>query len=470
MPTWENVGFSAPLFLNVKEEALRRGQAVLENCFHNEQGGQSRFPGLKPFVTLSGSLPVYLGTWKGDLIAVSGGQVYRIRPDGVATDVTDVAVNGDRRVTFEETPTELAMAAGGPIVRLSGEKTELLSLEAPEATHVGFIDGYLIAILPDSGLFEHSEANDTRNWDPIDTFAAASKPDHITGMVVTAFDELILSGPRSVEQFERLPTGDIPFFRRWNMGEGIILPYTLLFADNAVWGVNDKREFVRMSGQVTQPASGAIQDFIERKVDVREAWTALLHIRGQKFIVLQFPNGLNRYGTEGITFLFDYRQNRWSELYDWDQNEIVPKRWPGWSVITLPEFGHEERHFVGGEGRIFELDPAVYTNDGRTQRWRCRSAHIDAWGESEVQNLRIRVKRGVGTYDADATIKVRVHRDDKAVTRWVQRSLGKSGDRNMILEFGAMGQAQLWQFEYEVTDAVELEVSAVQALIERIGY
>jgi hypothetical protein len=102
----------------------------------------------------------------------------------------------------------------------------------------------------------HSAANDGRSWDPIDVFAADAQPDRLTALLVTPYRELLLAGPKSLEQFERLSVGsDIPFARRWAVGEGVAFPYTLTFADNGAWCVNENREFVRASGQVSRPIS-----------------------------------------------------------------------------------------------------------------------------------------------------------------------------------------------------------------------
>ncbi len=463
---WRDVPISSKLFQNVKEAVLTRANAALENCFTNETGGHSRFPGLKDFATLSGNAPVYLSEWKGNLVGATGdGSVFQIDRSGAATNSTGVPISGGRRVTFAETEDELLMAAGGPIIRLAGTKTEILSEDAPNTTHVAFIDGYVTAIERESGRFYHSTAGSYRTWDPLDVFAAESKPDFVNALAVTPRRELVICGVDSIEQYERLSSANTPFFRRWTVGEGVYAPYTLVVADNGAWTVNKLQEFVRFAGQVSEPAGDAIGITLESIDSWQGAWAALLHIQGQKFIVLQMPDATNPYGTKGVTTLYDYRARRWFNLFGWDSEQNLPTRWPGWSCKRM--WG---RDFVGGNGKIYELDVNTFDNAGQVQRVLGRTGHIDKWGETRVDNLRIRIKRGVvDSNAAEPLIGLRARRDNSKWTRLKTKSLGRYGDREMVIEFGGMGTAHTWQFEYAVTDRCEVELVNMQAQLTRIG-
>lgn len=465
---WEDIPLKSKYFANVAEAVLTKSQAALENGFINEAEGHSRFPGLSTFVSLTDDSPVYLHDWRGDLVAATGqGNVFRIDENGNTEQIPGVPVAGGRRVIFDKTDNELLMAAGDAIIRLGDGKTEVLSEDAPHSTHIGFIDGYVVAIEPYSGRFYHCEAGAYRTWNPLDVFSADGKPDNLNSLTVTPYRELLLCGIDSVEQFERLPSGDTPFFRRWAVGEGVFAPYTLLAADNGTWAVNKDREFVRLSGQISEPSSDDIGMVLEEISDDlwQDAWTAKIHIKGQKFILLQIPRAANIYGTQGITALYDYRTGNWTTLYGWDNTMNVPARWPGWSYYFL--WG---RHFVGGEGKIYELSETAYDLDGDPLRMLGRTAHYHDWGESRLDNLRMRVKRGVaGSNDDNPVIGIRARRDNKKWTRWKYKKLGLAGDSEQFVEFGGMGCAHTWQFEYMITDAADLDIVKLQAQVTPIG-
>lgn len=468
---WTPIPINGKLYQNLDETQLRQGYAALENCFVNENGGISRFWGFETFCTLPDNGRVHLHDWRGDLVAAtSKGRFYTVDKRGNATDKTLVPVAGDRRVVFAKTEDELVMTAGRKPVRFAGNETQLLSEDAPDATHCGYIDSYLLLTERDSGRFIHSPAGEYRRFDPLDVFSAEGRPDNINGLIVTPFREVLLGGLDSFEQFERLTTGTTPFFRRWAIGEGLSAPYTLLFADNAVFCVNKAREFVRFSGQVTQPVSNDIGKFLESLPE--EAWEDAwgggypdqpLDLFGQRFIMLQLPNAMNPYGTKGVTLLYDYRNKRWSFLYGWSNDLARPIRLPIWSHWSI----NDEMYF-GGEGVIYRATRDSYDFAGGINRMYGRGAHLGEAGPIEITNLRMRLRRGMGSNTTQPKIRLRAKRDNKAWTNWKEKGMGRAGDGWMYIEFGGFGAGHSFQFEWAITDDCPVEISKMEALIEKV--
>ena len=414
---WVPIPIDAAWFANVDEVALGTGFAALENCFQTDLKTISRFPGLVEFATLPGDEGrVYVHEWRGDLVAAtSTGRYYRIDRNANVEDRTKVPITGGRRVIFAETTDYQIMAAGGDIVFFDGNETELLSPDAPQASYVASLDNFVIADEVGSGRWRHSNAGAPRTWDPLDVFACESIPDNISGILRTDFRELLFLGPKSIEQFERLASGDPPFYRRWALGEGLYRPYCLLFADNGAWTVNKEREFVRFSGQTSEPRGGAIGRQLESPTIDETGWNDAwiggypnrpLHILGHKFILLQLPNAVTPYGGTGLTLVYDYKHQRWFTLYDWDHEHSRPSRWPGWSHHTV-----DGRVYVGGEGKIYVLSDTTYSNDGREQRMYFRTANYHKLGHVRMDGLRARIKRGIGTNETESKIGIRVTRD-----------------------------------------------------------
>jgi hypothetical protein len=469
---WLPLPIETKLFTNVPEEGLTRAFAALENCFITEAGGHVRFPGLSLFTNLGGKARVSLWDWRGDLIAVTGeGRVYRVKPNGTAQDVTGVPVAGGNRVIFSGTEDELLMAAGGPIIRFAGEHTELLSPDAPDATHVQFIDNYLVANEVGSGRFRHTDASAYSTWQALNTFSASGNPDNIDALIVTDFGELLAMGPKTIEQFERLATGSIPFFRRWRVGEGLHpgARYTVILADNATWCVNKLSEFVRFSGQSSQPHSDDLGATFETIDNWTDAWADYVAVSGQKFIILQFPHASNVYGTKGLTFLLDIRQKKWSALFGWDEAEGQPTRWPGWSIHELKSPTGRGKRYVGGEGCIYELTTDTFHHNGTIARVLARTAHFKELGEARIDGLRLTIKRGVGTYETEPVLRIRAIKDIKYPTMWEEVGLGKSGSGDMIAEFGEWGCASTWQFEWMVTDDCPIELMKLEVRATKLG-
>lgn len=464
MTQWIEVPLNRKLFKNVDEDVLTATYAAMENCYVTESNGLSKFPGLREFVDLGNNADIHLNRYENDLMACGeDGKVFRVNTEGAATAIPGTPVSGGLRTSFARSRDGLMMAAGAQIIKYDGTENKVLSNDAPLSSFIGYLDGYVIAVEKDSGRFQHSDANDLVTWNPLSTFAVDGSPDDINAMLITPFNEILLAGEESLEQYERYVGSTVPFFRRWAIGDGISEPGTLCFADNAAWGLNGRREFVRLSGQTSQSVSDDIQKEIESCYALgnigafNKAWAAPCYIKGQKFIVFQSPEARNAYGTKGFTAVFDIRRGQFFEIYGWDATNGVPDLWPGRSIFSL--WG---KTFVGGKGKIYELDPGTYTNDGAVQRAYCRTAHFDTEGTMRVDGVKITLKRGVGNYVTAPLISFRSNPDNSGWSNWQTRDLGLTGADQLSVEFGAQGTADTWQFEISMTDNAPFELRRLQ--------
>jgi hypothetical protein len=468
---WVPLPLDKGLYANLHPEAVVGYQTAIENGYVNDLNGQSRFPGMREIADFGGNSRIYLNDHNGDLIAgTDKGRIHRVTRDYAVAEIPGVPVSGGRRIIFQKTDRELLMAAGGPIVRLRDQACELLSKDAPLATHIGWMDDFTIAVELNSGRFYHSPPGKPDQWDPLDTFSADGNPDNINSLMITPFREIMLGGESSMEQFERNPTGSIPFFRRWSVGDGVKFPYVMLFADNALWTINALTEFVRFSGQTSAAASNEIGRLLEAIDDWSDAWLGgfpdrPLHIVGQKFMVLQAPNATNEYGTKGVTLLYDYKNKRFSTLYGWDEANGAPNRWPGWSHWTL-----WNKHFVGGEGKLYELDPNYFRHGNGLQRWLVRTAYIAEATDLQIKDFRLRIRRGLGTSQTAPTIRVRCSRDGRPYGPWITRSLGKAGDTLHFVYFGGFGLGSSFAFEISSADNCPIDLIKAEAQVDKVGH
>lgn len=465
MAQWAKFPWKEALFSNADESILRQAPAAAENVYANAAGGFSRFPGLRKVLDLPGAGRCYPYRWRDDLyLGTESGRIYRVSQLLAAEDVTGVPLSGGQRPIFSASEDELMIAAGGPILRLAGPRTEILSDAAPNSTHVAYIDGYTIAI--EGPRFWFSDPGQARVWQDLSVFTAEAKPDDLNAVVVTPYRELLLAGPDSIEQFERLNSGDKPFFRRWTTGEGLAHPYTFVTDTTGNWGVNGKAEFTKFQAQVSREKSGDIAMSLEAVDDWTDAWAAPLYVGGQRFIVLQAPEATTYYGTKGATFLLDVRASKWAFLYGWDRDTAQPTRWPGWGAERA-----WNRTWVGIEDGLAELTKDTWDNLGTEMRSLQRSAHVSDFGPSRVDNVRLRIKRGVTPSGQRASrFMLRMIRDNERPTRWIEKDLGNVGHSDMTLTFGGMGMANTWQMEIACSDPAPWEMVEAWIQVERLGW
>jgi len=466
MVQWANFPWERPLYANADEAILRQAVATVENATANEAGGFSRFPGLRMFSRFPGQR-VYARAWRDDVYCCTDeGRTFRVDRYGNAEDVTGVPLSGGRRVIMDATDDRLVMAAGGPIVQLYGAKTSLLSPDAQPSTHIFYVDGYLGAIEANSQRWRHCAPGEYESWQAIDTFSANAKPDNIHAAVVTPYRELLIGGPDHIEQFERLPNGSQPFARRWSTGEGVAYPYTLVADKTGTYGVNPDAQFVRFAGQVSQNESEAVGLPLSRVDDWTDAWAQALRSDGSSFVVLQAPNASTPYDTKGLTLLLDLSNRRWSFLYGFDKDGNQPTRYPAWSFVRA-----WNKLYAGVAGGLAEVAPDAYDLLGEPMPFVIRSGHIDKFGPSRIDDLRIRVKRGVGGIAGRVPrIGLRVNRDQDGFDQWTWEELGNAGQSETVIRFGNQGSAETWQFEIRVSDPVDVQFVSMDIWVQRLGH
>lgn len=462
MVQWADFPFER-MYQSSDEAILTKAIATLENCYENEAGGFSRFDGLRMFSPFWANR-VYISPWRDDLVACTdNGEVYRIARDGSTLDATGVPISGGNRVTFTQTEDALIMAAGGPIIALSGTKTTLLSAQAPFTTHVAFLEGYLLAIEALSERFLYSNPGDYVTWNPLSVFSANAKPSAIKAMTVSPYGELLLAKADSVEQYELLPNGTQPFTRRWSTGEGIAYPYTMVADKTGTYGVNQRFEFVRFYGQISQDQSADVGLLLERIDDWTDTWAAELAVGGQKTIILQMPFASNPHGTKGVTLSLDYRSKKWCFLYGFDPVASVPVRYPVWSVAR--QWG---KVFAGVPGGVAVFAEDTWDLLGKPWPFLMRSGHVDKFGPSRIDDVRLRLRRGEGQSGGkEPRIGLRVNRDNRGFDQMTYEPLGLKGDRSMTVHFGGQGYADTWQFELSCSDHVPVEIVKMEVFLER---
>lgn len=471
---WIPLALNHPLFANADEHSIVGYQTAIENGILNEMGAQTRFPGMVDFATLGDDGRAILSEWRGDLIATtSKGRTYSMDPQGRVRDRTGTVLSGGQRAIHAPSRDSLQIAAGGPILRLRDQQTELLSSAAPLASHVAWLGTYTIAAEINTNRIYHSGAGRDDEWDPLDTYAADGDPDNITALLVTPFRELMIGGKNSVEQFEQSESGESPFFRRWSVGEGLGAPYCMVHADSAMWSINRNFQLVRAAGQVALVASSEVGGIFDDVDDWDEAWIGgypnkPLTVAGQNFILLQMPKATNAHGSKGITLLYDYKNKRWSELYGWSLDDGIPVRWPGWSHWSI-----WERTFVGGEGKVYEIKSGVgssYYHAGAPARWLVRTAYISDANKVSIDALQLNIKRGLGGSATESTIAIRCRRDGGAFGNWVMKSLGKAGETTPALAFGSFGTGYSFQFEITTTDDVQVDLLKAEIQVTQLGH
>lgn len=114
-----------------------------------------------------------------------------------------------------------------------------------------------------------------------------------------------------------------------------------------------------------------------------------------------------------------------------------------------------------GEGQELTLIP---NTDHALNRWLVKTGNIRFNAEVNVDDVRLTLKRGIGSNDAEPVMWVRASKDGKPFGKPKKVGLGKAGDGILVKMLGGFGSAREWQFEFTSTDDCEIELRKCEVL------
>jgi len=321
-------------------------------------------------------------------------------------------------------------------------------------TSVTYLDGYFIVASQGSDQFTISANEDPTAWNALDFASAAADPDDLLAVAATHQD-LYALGARTTEIYYDSGAADFPFTRHANgvielgleaVASVALAEGTLFFlARTDVGGklvvmisgftprVISDDDIVWEIGGLT--ATDDAEGFVYRQV-------------GQTFYVLTFP-AANR------TFIYHVEAGVW--------HERTSPSLARWRARGHCYFGGA--HYVGDytAGKLYELDTAVYTEDGSsvTRTRRTTVSHADR-RRIQVNSVEVEFEAGVGLTSgqgSDPQAMLRYSRDDgKTWSRELWRPIGKRGEYGARAIWNRLGVGRGFVFEISISDPVPVAI------------
>lgn len=321
----------------------------------------------------------------GNVYAVAGSGVYRLHPDaGWAFDRLGDIAPGSAPVSIAENGLDLVIVDGSDqgwhVTLASDTFGRILDSTGTfrGGSSVGYLDTYLLFSVPSTPEFQSSDSL-ALTFDPLWFANKEAFTDNLVSLAV-AKSEIWLIGERSTEVFYNSGSADFPFQRQQGVfiDHGCVAPASVVVLDNQVYWLSRNRRgegvVVRGGGyQATRVSTYAIETEISSYGVISDAVGMSYMLSGHMFYLLTFPSS-------DKTWMLDTTTGLWSEL--------------AW----LDPDGNEHRHrancmylcnntIVCGDwqdGRLYALDPAVYTDDGQPIKRLRMFAHIEADGKRTV--------------------------------------------------------------------------------------
>jgi len=429
---------------------------VTESTAQGEQGISVKRAGLKEFADTDLGEPVRGLYWwdsKKLVVAVTNVNIFTFNINGTKTDITGDALVGTDRVAFSDNGDTLIMADGrGAMLtfEVGGATSAITDQDAPlDITHLGYMDGFTLAAGDGTGAFFASRLDDPRDWVDIAFGIAEGNPDIILAMNVS-WREILLIGTQTVEVFYNDGGDpDFPFAPKQSAytERGIIAKYSLISADNTWFWLDNFRRFVRLDGATPKIVSTPFDKLISNMGKVDDAFSMLMEVDGRNFILITFP-------TERKTLVYDYMRQTWSEWSFWDSTLALRTRYRGNASVYAVSFG---KWLVGdvNNGKIYEVDPDTFDDDGDDIRFERRTGHIShgTLQRKRSNELVFQVKRGTGNDNVtDPQLILKFRNDNGVFSNEHLTSLGKIGENEFIARYHRLGMYRTRQYSIIHTD------------------
>lgn len=390
--------------------------------------------------------------FKGKSYFVSGNELLEIDSDvdgGVAVGTLNTSLG---LVSMAASPTELLLVDGTDGYRWDGTTFSVIAdPDFPEATTITWLDFYFIANEAGTGEAYISALNDGTSWSALDFTTAESAADNLLAVYATV-DELWLLGETTTEVYYNSGNPDFPFDP---IPGGVIN-----IGIDAAFSVfeNEAGELVWVSAgghgskDVVKARPGSYQIISDKDIGTEigglsrtdDAYAWIYTQEAQTFYVLTFPAAKK-------TYCYDFRQNFWHERTSY---QLTRDR-AGGHVF------YQDKHLIIDyeNSKFYELDPAVFTEDGNEiSRKRIGAViHINR-RPITIGRFEIEFEPGVGLTSgqgSDPQAMLRYSRNGRTWSFELWRSIGKIGEYENKAVWDALGTAYGFTFELTITDPVK---------------
>lgn len=330
---------------------IRTVNMLAESSVTNTYGGIDHIqrPGLTLFANL-GPDPIQgvfrqAGTFSGDFLTATGGNLYRVTSGGASTLVDNLS--SSQRFVAAATATRAIVVNAGVADSTNG--TTVVPVVMPDGRDVGSVaqlNGYFILPELDSARFYWIEPGQT-DPDGLSFATTESSPGNIL-KVERVGDELWFFKEEGLEVW--VPTGDadLPFQRvpGRNYDKGALTRDAVCRFDNSVAWVGNDRIVYRGENAPVRISDNALEEQI-RKSDVEDVQAWSFAVDGHTLYCLTLSDG---------TYAFDALTQQWVEFKSYGFS-----RW----VVNTGDVG--DTFTVAGDGQtgvLYRLDPEVSTDNG----------------------------------------------------------------------------------------------------------
>lgn len=420
-------------------------------------------PGLTLRLTLQYGAIRGLHFFNNKIYAAAGSHIFAISSAHVATDLGTIGTSAGR-VHFADNGTSIVLIDGSSdgYHITGGALATITDVDFEGGSSITYQDGYFLVTVPDSSRFRFSDLNSATSWIDTDFANVEGAPDKVRA-TISDLRQLWLLGVVTGEVWDNTGDADTPFQRNPSgfMHKGIAAADTLDRLDNSiVWLSQDERGqglLVQANGYTPVIISPqTINWHWSQYSRIDDAFAYTYQIEGHEFYVITFPTG-------NATWVYDAKEKQW---HRWSSNIAGNDQSRHRANCHVFAFG---RHYVGDfeSGKIFTIEPDVYTEAGETIIRDRICQTIEGEDEFSMDEVEIEFEAGVGLVTGQGSNPQLMFRTSKdGGYRWGNeqwRSAGKVGQHSMRAKWRKQGRSRKRTLWMRVTDPVKWVITGARA-------
>ena len=428
-------------------------------------------PGLTAFVTTLGGNTTR-GMWAVNttstpfLFVVQSGTLYSINNAGVTSVIGMIGTTtGD--VSMADDGTYLVLVDGAKgyyynMVTPAGLNAIVDANFTTTPKYVTWQDTYFIVTSGATNQFQLSNNADPTTWPAVNIAFSGSAPGPLQAGIA---DHSVLNifGQDYAEFWQDAGTPDFPYAVIPGSAQtfGLVSAWSLAQYDNSIAGVFGSKEAARIVARVSGFNLKKISDH-----DIDEilgGYSTVADARGGAFNVGGHPLYLMNLPTAGASWAFDGLSHGWSEWQATDGTRFWGEKFARFQNRLCVS---DRRN-----GNIYQLDNAVYTDNGSMLPMEVVSKHI--WKDDKylaIEHLQIDVESGVGLVSGQGVnpqIDLLVSKDGGNTFRSVGfSSIGAIGAFTQRVFWRSLGAARDWVLKLRITDPVKRVITGASAEIQ----
>lgn len=382
----------------------------------------------------------------------SGGYLYKVEENGTVTYIPGARINSGQIVSFADFGDIGFFCNNSAIIKWtysSGVCSFIADDDAPiNATFLGFLDQYLIALIDNSQRFEFADVADPDTW--LGEYATAEQRPDLAVALLSHFGELMIPGTQVIENWADSGDPDAPFQKipGTTTERGSLSPYSFAQVDNSYFFLDAERRVIRLAGREPQVISNPFDDKFQALLRIDDAIGYHFNAEGSTKYILHFA-------TDDKTYAYDYKLDYWAEWTYWNHTTGKRNNFLGRIGAYISKWN---KYLVGArnDGKLYIASRNYTTDEGADVIPEFVTPRID-WGTQNRKSsnkIRIKAERGTnGVIDTD-TPYVYFCKRDNGKRQWSKErkmDLGRAGDSQSYKTFRQLGtyRDRQWRFRMQ---------------------